>query len=302
MHFCRFKAQYAVRIDCVSKFWKADIFEKSWYKNISGKVSSTVISYRHFSREPTFENSYTAVCISGFSGCVYSIFLRQLSLFLFKCYYYFLDWTWNYSKFLMKRTACCSALQRVAVCSAVLHLRCVAVFRMCTFQLAFVRFGIRLLAWNSKRTTQRSQKSLQHAATRCNTLTHAATRCNKLQQASSRGTARALLNVFKSHCNTLKNTLQHTAAHGNTQQHTATHGNTRQHTATHYNTTQFSNVSSSIIVCTQSVFPQWLCLHVSTSEYVCFNCCIYMYIYIYVIYIYVRKCAYTYTYIYTHIL
>ena len=55
------------------------------------------------------------------------------------------------------------------------------------------------------------EKLLQvaHCNTLCNTLQHTAT-----------------------HCNTLCNTLQHTATHYNTLQHTATHCNALQHTAT----------------------------------------------------------------------
>jgi len=55
----------------------------------------------------------------------------------------------------------------------------------------------------------------------CNTLQHTATRCNTLQ------------------CIVRCNTLQHTAMHHNTLQHTATHCNTLQHTATHYHTPQY---------------------------------------------------------------
>jgi len=55
--------------------------------------------------------------------------------------------------------------------------------------------------------------------TLCNTLHHTATHCNTLQHTAT-------------HCNT----LQHTATHYTTLQHTATHCTTLQHTATHCNT------------------------------------------------------------------
>jgi len=61
----------------------------------------------------------------------------------------------------------------------------------------------------------KSQQTLQHTATYCNTPQHTATHCS---------------------------TLQHTAAHCITLQHTATHYSTLQHTATHHNTCSTANL------------------------------------------------------------
>ena len=78
--------------------------------------------------------------------------------------------------------------------------------------------------------------TLQHIATRCNTLLHAGTHCNTLQQTATRHNT---LQHAATHCNTLQhtatrcNTLLHAATRSNTLQHIATHCNTLQHTATY---------------------------------------------------------------------
>jgi len=63
------------------------------------------------------------------------------------------------------------------------------------------------------------------------TLRYTATHCNILLTFGS-------VDVFATQCNTLCNTLQHTATHCNILQYIATHCNTQQHTATHCNTMQ----------------------------------------------------------------
>ena len=118
--------------------------------------------------------------------------------------------------------------------------------------------------------------SLQHTATRCNTLQVIASHCNSLQLTATHCNS---LQLTATHCNTLQHIcnalqqpttdaksagklssddfdgegrreevfsqsfgrgplLQHTTTHCNTLQHTATHCNTLQHTATHGNTLQ----------------------------------------------------------------
>ena len=76
----------------------------------------------------------------------------------------------------------------------------------------------------------------------CNTLQHAATRCNTLQLCIWFETCFVNHDVIDNralqHTATHCNSLQHTATHCNTLQHTATHCNTLQHTATHCNTLQ----------------------------------------------------------------
>ena len=97
--------------------------------------------------------------------------------------------------------------------------------------------------------------TLHHTATHCNTLQHnvcvwhdtlthvifsGATHCNKMRDTLQHtATLCNRLHQTATHCNTLQhtathyNTLRHTATHCNTQQHTATHCNTLQHAATH---------------------------------------------------------------------
>jgi len=95
---------------------------------------------------------------------------------------------------------CCSMLQRVAACCSVLQ-RVAMCCCLCT---------------QHENAAAHSICALQHAATHCNTLQHNATYCNTLQHTTT-------------HCNT----LQHTAPHCTTLHHTAPLFNTLQHTATY---------------------------------------------------------------------
>jgi len=86
----------------------------------------------------------------------------------------------------------------------------------------------------------KTEHSMQHTATHCNTLQHTATHCNTLHHnATHCNTQQHTVTL----CNTLHytvphNALQHAATHNNTLQHTAIHSNTLLHSATHYTTLQ----------------------------------------------------------------
>ena len=74
---------------------------------------------------------------------------------------------------------------------------------------------------------------VDQCATRYFATHYTATHCNTLQHTTLQHTATTIAVACKHlNCNTLINTLQHTATHCNTLQHTATHCNTLHHTAT----------------------------------------------------------------------
>jgi len=70
------------------------------------------------------------------------------------------------------------------------------------------------------------------------TLQHAATRCNTLKEVWRCGGFEGVIKCAEQHTATHCYTLQHTETHCNTLQNTETHGNTLQHAATHCNTLQ----------------------------------------------------------------
>jgi len=84
---------------------------------------------------------------------------------------------------------CCRVLHCVAVCCSVLH--CVAVCCSVLWYVALQHTPTTNSTWKVDAMSWISAAfrfvwwSLQHAATRCNTLQHAATRCNTLQHAAT---------------------------------------------------------------------------------------------------------------------